>query len=88
MVDLDKIRQDSMENSPRRPLDSKLEKFLTLHVYLLRRSVHAVAVLFLRVLDVVLTGLGFKFEYELEDHGDWAWFEDFSLPRYGLERKD
>jgi len=88
MTDLDRIRQENMDNSPRRPLDSRLEKFLTLHVYLLRRSVHAVSVLVLRLFDFVLTGLGFSFSYELEDHGDWAWFKDFSLPRYGLERKD
>lgn len=88
MVDLDKHRRKSKELRPRRPLDSRLEKFLALHIYVLRRFVHGFASVDLFVVNKLLTGLGFKFEYELSDHEEWKWFQDWKFPRYVVERKD
>lgn len=88
MTDLDRIRDDNMESVARRPLDSRLEKLLAGHIYLLRRLVHGFALVDLFVVNKLLTGLGFKFSYELSDHEEWAWFKDWKFPRYAVERKD
>ena len=88
MVDLDKVRRENMESTARRPLDSRMEKCLAMHIYLLRRFVHGFSVVNLYVINELLTGLGFKFDYTLEDHEQWAWFKDWKFPRYAVERKD
>jgi len=67
---------------------SPFEKLYNLPMYLGRKTVLWTSKASLMFVSFLAEGFGFRFEYELEDKPEWQWLKDWSLPRYGVERKD
>lgn len=64
------------------------EKVWNLPFYIVRKLVLFLCVFLLYVVSLLSFLFGFRFDHTFADEPRWRWLEDFSLPRYGLERKD
>jgi hypothetical protein len=71
-------------------LDTKGEKLLSIHIYLLRKIFLAVTLALLFMARNISKTFGFHFEATVSDRVEWDWEVKEKIPRYHaqVERKD